>query len=184
MPTLDKARVWPGSDIHGPDTRERLYLAAGWDTCYHRDGARYHYRVKLDGNGRWHGFRDAVDELEEQRPGFDRVRFEELAQRIEESDREMFWWSDLPEKLEELAGPGVKVWSCGRCGGYVNAPALENNAAGMVALAGWLERVMAWANDREAGRELAARALEEYDAEKLEELAGPRRVCAVCGVAT
>lgn len=151
-----------------------LYLESGWEECYHGEG-RFHYNVKVRGNAVYWGYRDKLAEIQD-RPGFELDRFERFAEMVNESDREVWWRFTLPDEILEISGTRVKVYSCGRSGGYVTAPPpLLTDPVSMVKLARYLAGVVKRANSRDAGEELFEQALERYERDKLQELASPRR---------
>jgi hypothetical protein len=154
-----------------------LLLAAGWEGCYHREGPRFHYNVKLDGNGRWTGIRSAVREIENGRGDvFDAQLLERYVEADAESQLEM-WWEDVAYDLAEYASTDrPKVWSCGRSGGYVNVPEWERpwSVPSLIRAAAYFGWQREACNTEEAGRALVKYALERYDFDKLEELASPR----------
>lgn len=151
-----------------------LYLSNGWEACYHREGARFHYDVKVNGPGRYRGFHDRLREVEAKRPLLDVNELTDIAQSLEDNDLEM-WWEDLGGYVHyDLKSKGVDVWSCGRSGGYVNVPDLETDPIAFVRLGYWLGwQRDAW-NSYDAGRYHLDYALEVYDERKLESLASPR----------
>jgi hypothetical protein len=156
-----------------------LLESAGWERCYH-GRVKFHYNVKMDGNGRYRGYRDALKEMEESRPAFDGDdALEEIANGIEEMELEA-WWEDLTANLAEAAGLTYKqrprAYSCGRSAGYVNIPSWETPATVeyMILAAEWLQAERENHNSTDAGRYVFEMALEEYDARRMEGLASPR----------
>jgi hypothetical protein len=177
----DPSVAWD-DDIESPDTYNSfhgklraLYLRAGWESCYHRDGARFHYNVKVNGNGRYRGFRDVMAEIEKTRgDSFDTERVEEIANGREEWERET-WWEDVTDYVRyDLSHKAARVYSCGRSGGYANCSDIESDPVTMVELAKYLESSREYANSVEAGRYEFETALEQYDDEKMADLASPR----------
>ncbi len=156
--------------------RRRILEEAGWSVCYHRDGARVHFGVKV--SGFWSGMWGARIETEQERGDtFDSNRVEEEAFGRHEFNREIWWQEDLPDFIRYDLGyrhSKVDAWSCGRSGGYVNVPGLESELEDMVRLGEWLESEVSWFDSANYGRELWFEALKEYDAERILELASPR----------
>ncbi len=176
--------------------------SAGFESCYHNDGARWHYNVKLIGSGRWQGFRDKQNAREDRANGFDSNRFEVIAQQLEDDYSEVWWvesvqvgaqcalWDTTEDDIWLAQNPrdedgnrlerkpnlysAPRVYSCGRSAGYVNSTELETDAGAMLRFAEWLESEDIYNNSNEAGAYLADEALELYDSALLAELASPR----------
>ena len=190
-----------GDELEDNTKDERLaelYRSAGFESCYHGDGNRWHYNVKLVGSGRWQGFRDKQNEREARNNGFDSKRFEAIAQQLEDDNAEVWWqdsvqnasqeayWDATEDELWRGQNPTdgatprrdtyyhPRVYSCGRSAGYVNSTELEAQPDGMLRFAEWLENEDIYNNATEAGAYLADEALELYDAALLRELASPR----------
>jgi len=153
-------------------TRAEVYEHAGWEPCYHRTGADWHYNVKLNGNGRFRGYTDTIDRLA---PTADRDTLYQIADSLEYGDRE-WWWEELRYELanEYVLGydPGP-VWSCGRQGGYVHLQR-EPDADSMMTIGRYLQGERDYWNSTEAGIDLAERAIEHYNEQALADLASPR----------
>jgi len=169
-----------------------IYENAGWERCYHRDGARFHFNVKVRSNAQYRGYQDKAAAIEAERgDGFDRNELDHIAESQDDVERE-FWWSDVSWAEDDdglilrtrlsngshTSGPDV--WSCGRSGGYVNIPGAESDGETMVRMAAWLAREVEGFNSREAGEWIAERALGRYDEERLEDLADGN-ACPSCG---
>ena len=174
-----------------------LLIEAGWEQCYHRDGARFHYNVKLGGREAYLGYRDALEAMRAIRPAFDdsdERELEAIAQDQEQWELQS-WWDDLGYNILNAAGitAGVKVdslrepsrdgrrgrfgaYSCGRSAGYVNLPLWETvyMVPAMIRAGLWLQGERVAHNSRAQGEWAFDGALEEYDARRLEALASPR----------
>ena len=181
------------------DTEESLHgqlaamlIEAGWEWCYHRD-ARFHYNVKLNGSGSYRGYRDALNAMRNARPAFDDADERELETIAEDQGQWELqsWWDDLGYGLSDAARvklntlrehssngrPGrIAAYSCGRSAGYVNVPRWETiyMVPAMIRAALWLEGERVAHSSRAAGEWAFERALEEYDARRIESLASPR----------
>lgn len=168
-----------------------IYEDAGWERCYHRDGARFHFNVKVNSNAQYRGYQDKAAAIETERgEGFDRNELDLIAQEQDDSERER-WWSEISWAEDETLilrtrlsdGPhtsGPNVLGCGRSGGYVNIPDIESDGETMVRMAAWLTAEVREFNSREAGEWIAERALERYDEERVAELSTDR-ACPSCG---
>lgn len=159
-------------------TLAAVYEQAGWEKCYHRVGARFHFNVKLRGNESWRAFQEAIAAAGVE----DEERLREIAERRQESDLEVFWWDETGDFLSELGisrtlhqlGRGIQVFSCGRSGGYANCRELERDPEDFLKLAQFLARSHSWYDSAEYARGTVEYALEQYNEEKLASLASPR----------
>ena len=185
----DGGETWMDADPEAawgdPESRHgrlaALYLEAGWEGCYHREGAHFHYDVKMNGNGAYRGFRDKVDAAVSDNAAYDRIS--EIADGITEMELES-WWENLPyDDISHIEGavefapagrPTFKVWQCGRSGGYLNAPKVENDPRIMLQLAFIAQGARDYFNSPEWGEYLAELAIEEYNERRMGELASPR----------
>lgn len=164
----DPSVAWNDEDsYHGK--LAALYEDAGWERCYHNERARFHFDVKLNGNGRHYGFRDNVPDVEDER------LFESIANSMEEMEIES-WWEDLAYDIADLLETKRRetFYSCGRSGGYVNCREMETDPESMIKVGFFLERERAARNHYEAGKYLAESALEEYNDRKVADLASAR----------
>lgn len=190
----DAGNTWMDADPSvawdDPESRHgrlaALYEEAGWEHCYHNGGGRFHYDVKLNGNGAWQAFHNKVARSISDPKATDRIA--EIADGLTEGELE-FWWEDLPEDdishipgaipfdVDYAGGPTrerFKVWQCGRSGGYLNAPDVEDRPRVMLQLAFIAEGAREYYNSAEYGTYLAENALEQYSETMLEAMASPR----------
>ena len=158
-------------------TRTEVYEHYGWERCYHhRDSAEYHFNVKLNGNGRYRGYIDTIDQ---EAPNADHNRLYDITTVEEQLDAE-WWWEEIRYELsnEYVVGYDVgPIYSCSgsRQGGWLQvSPNVERDADAMVAIGTYLTNEMNYWNSHESGQDLAQRVIEQYNAERLAELASPR----------
>lgn len=179
----DPSVAWNDEDsYHGK--LAAIYREAGWESCYHRDGARFHFNVKLNGNEAYRGIQDTIKAAEL----FDNEAYDAVMERvngIQNFDMEI-WWQDgdveafLWDEGFKRSGAikrsenGPRYWSCGRSGGYFNCPDLEDNGRMMVKLAHVLEQSRGYYNSRGYGEDLATRAIEDYREFRLADMASGR----------
>jgi|SRR5690606_21669432 len=155
-----------------------IYFDAGWERCYHRD-ARFHFNVKLNGGEAWRRFRDLRNGLVAERNGLlDADAFDTLADHVQEWELAL-WWEATARDFRcstwiERALPGVRLYSCGRSGGYLNADAINDDPVAMIELARHCQESRDYYNGPEWGEHLFRETVERYDAEALEALASPR----------
>lgn len=156
-----------------------LYLDGGWEGCYHNESAVVHYNVKLNGMEGYRAFHARVDR-EKFTSEKAHTRIEEIADNLQQGDMEFWWEDDLPGFIhyendgEGLGLRGVKVYGCGRQGGYVNCRELETNPDAMLKLGAWLGEQREYFNSAEYGEDLAERAIDEYKERQTAKLASPR----------
>lgn len=182
----DAGNTWMDADPSvawgDPESRHgrlaALYLEAGWKGCYHHnDGAIFHYDVKLDGMEGWRAYHDKVTRSISDQSVSDRIA--EVSDGITE-DYLRDWWEDLPEDgITHIPGAipfngTFKVWQCGRSGGYLNAPDVEDNPRIMLQLAFIAQQARDYYNSAEWGEYLAELALEQDSEIQLARLASPR----------
>jgi hypothetical protein len=151
--------------------------AAGWEQCYHRDVATWHYNVKTGYGDAWRGFHAVIDAVETERETcgapFNRERVEELGTWHDDATAEWWWGDTLPEAIERETGyraTDARYASCGRSGGYVNVRGIETDAAAMVRLAGWLAGQVDYYRSAEYGRDAAGEVIDRYDDETMQEV--------------
>jgi hypothetical protein len=180
----DRGYTWWDADPdvawNEPESRHgrlaALYLEAGWEPCYHGDG-KFHYNVKLNGMEPWHVFRNKVDAARSDENAYSRIA--EVADAITEWELEA-WWENLPEDdISHIPGAipfngTFKVWQCGRSGGYLNAPDVEEDPRIMLQLAYIAQGARDYYNSADWGEYLAEMALERDTEEQLARLASPR----------
>lgn len=171
----DPSEAWSDPDSwHGKIAE--ILGRAGWESCYHGD-ARFHYNAKVRGMGAWRGFQDGIDSL-----GNDaRSRVEEISTEESDSDLEIWWRFDLPERLREIREEESpmradlpRVYSCGRSGGYVNCSDLESRPREMILLGEFVRESREYFDSEEYGRYLAERSIELDLDTQLAKLASPR----------
>jgi len=188
----DPSVAWGDEDsYHG--RLAAIYLAAGWESCYHR-GSRFHFNVKVNGHARYRGYSDKVKEIRETRgDSFNETLFDQIAEREYQNESEQWWgevsWAEDDDGMilrHKLTDGGYAkfsdVWGCGRSGGYVNVPKVETNGQIMVRLAAWLAREVEGFNSYDAGRYAAEYALDLYDEERIEAMSSDK-ACGNCGAA-
>lgn len=187
----DPSVAWDDPESHH-GRLAALYLEAGWERCYHRDGARFHFNVKVNGNARWRGYNDRLDAIRESRgETFDETLFDAITRQVDDMERE-FWWDSVSWAEDEngkilrteLSNGGWSVrsgvWSCGRSGGYVNVPKVESDGETMIRMAAWLSHEVEGFNSYDTGAWVADEALRLYDEEQTWRLADVK-VCPNCG---
>lgn len=163
----------PGESMFG--TLAGIYIDAGWEKCYHREGARFHWNIKLRNPASWRAFQDAIHDAVDNGGVSNESRLEELARGITDFDIER-WWQDytLDYVRYERGIKEATVYGCGRMGGYANCPNLENDPEEFLRLGQWLAREHALYDSPEYSRGIVEMALEQYREEKTKELASPR----------
>lgn len=150
-----------------------LLERAGWEPCYHRDGARLHFNVKVDGPQAYRGQRDTIDSADLHPDAENRVG--NIVVSLHDMEMEMFWMDELPGFVRyELGVTEAKPYSCGRQGGYVNISKMETDGENMIRLAQFLTRAKDGYNSFQYGEDLALRAIEEDQETQLMELASSR----------
>lgn len=175
----DPEVAWDADEPSYAATLRGFYESIGWEGCYHREGGRMHYDVKLSGMDAYRGFRDTMpDWLTE-----DATReIEDIAQGIQDIELEV-WWENLGWETAEITGYAeagrvvrFRVWGCGRQGGYVTLPRkLEYDPVAVVDFTRHLAWSRRYYNSREWGQYLAVRAVESFVEERIEGLWGEVR---------
>lgn len=168
--------AWRSPDSYHGKLRA-IYQDAGWEPCYHSGSNSFymHYNVKI-GGARWRGIRDGIDALN--RDLLDEDRLDAIIQDNFDHEIETWWWDDLryaPVELGVTSKAVTDLYSCGRSDGYVQLPPKYLRYPEFVLKFGdWLRTQVEGYSSYEQGRGEVERAIEEYDMEKLYEMASPR----------
>jgi len=174
---LDPSVAWGDPESrHG--RLAALYLRAGWEECYHREGALFHLNVKIGRGNQYRATEDAVgvyvDNLPEEVRQSAYNRLEAMVGRLSDRDLEDWWEMSLPDAIEEISGRLQAVYACGRSGGYLNSTVLETDPETFIRFGYWAQTERDYFNGAEYGKDLADRAIEEDAEIQLAALASPR----------